>query len=124
MLKIDADDGIVVIVSTKRTRTDGPVLRKGPFKGKRVELASTVGIESLGNIGEDFMLNVFGLESGEYLITDLSSLHDFVGVDHMEFVDILAKIRRIYGLDMADLPSGSLLEIFKRLHERRPTETE
>ena len=120
-MKIDADDGIVVIVSTKRTRTDGSVLRNGPFKGKRVELASTTGIERLEDIADDFMLDIFGFEPGEYLITDLSSLHDFVGVDDMEFVDILARIRDVYRLDVADLPSGDLLEIFKRLHERRPT---
>ena len=67
------------------------------------------------------MLDVFGFEAGEYLITDLSSLHDFVGVDDMEFVDILSRIRHVYGLDVADLPSGNLIEIFKRLDERRPT---
>jgi len=58
-----------------------------------------------------------------YLITDLSSLHDFVSVDDMEFVSILARIRDVYRLDVADLPSGNLLEIFRRLHERaRATE--
>jgi hypothetical protein len=36
----------------------------------------------------------------------------------MEFVDILARIRDVYGLDVADLPNGNLLEIFQRLHER------
>jgi hypothetical protein len=36
----------------------------------------------------------------------------------MEFVDILARIRDVYGLDVADLPNGNLLEIFRRLHER------
>lgn len=87
------------------------------MKGKRVELASTTGIETLESIAEDVMLTIFGFEPGEYLITDLSSLHDFVGVDEMEFVDILARIRDAYRLDVADLPSGNLLEIFKRLHE-------
>jgi hypothetical protein len=123
LLKIVDDDGIVVNVSAKRTRASGPVLRKGPFKGKRIELASTAGIESLKNIADDFMLDIFGFEPGECLITDLSSLHDFVGVDDLEFVDILARIRNVYRLDVADLPSGNLLEIFRQLHERRPTET-
>ena len=109
-------------MSAKRTRGGGPVLSKGPFKGKRVEFASTTGIESLENIADDFMLNIFGFEPGEYLITDLSGLHDFVGVDEMEFVDILARIRDVYRLDVADLQSGNLLEIFKRLQEPRPTE--
>jgi hypothetical protein len=74
------------------------------------------------NIAEDFMLNILGFEAGEYLITDLSSLHDFVGVDDMECADILARIRDVYRLDVADLPSGNLLEIFERLDEGRPTE--
>ena len=89
--------------------------RKGPFKGKRVEFASTTGIDTLENIAEDFMLNIFGFEPGQYLVTDVSSLHDFVGVDDMEFVSILARIRDIYRLDVADLPSGNLLEIFRRI---------
>ena len=118
-MKIEDDDGIVVFVSARRTRTGAPVLRKGPFKGQRVEIASATGIQSFDDIAEDFMLDIFGFEPGEYLITDLSSRQDFVGVDYMEFVDILARIRDVYRLDVADLPSGNLLEIFKRLHERR-----
>ena len=98
---------------------DGPVLRKGPFKGKRVEFASTAGVETFADIAEDFMLDVFGFELGHYLITDLSSLHDFVGVDDMELVDILARIRDVYELDVADLRSGNLLEIFRRLNEQQ-----
>jgi hypothetical protein len=97
---------------------DSPVLRKGPFKGKRVEFASTAGIETFEDIAADFMVDIFGFEPGAYLITDLSSLHDFVGVDDMEFVDVLARIREVYGLDVTDLPNGNLLEIFKRLHEQ------
>lgn len=110
-------------VSARRISDRGRVLRKGPFKGKRVEFASTTGIDTLENIAEDFMFNIFGFEPGPYLITDLSSLHDFVGVDDMEFVSILARIRDVYRLDVADLPSGNLLKIFWRLHERsRATE--
>ena len=99
-------------------RHNGLVLRKGPLKGKRVEFASTKGLERFEEVAEDFMLDIFGFEAGHYLITDLSGLHDFVGVDDMEFVDILARIRDVYGLDVADLPSGNLLEIFRRLRER------
>ena len=51
---------------------------KGFFKGKRVELASTTGIQTFDEIAEDFMLTLFGFDPGQYLITDLSSLHDFV----------------------------------------------
>jgi hypothetical protein len=108
-----------ILDDVKRMSDHGPVLRKGPFKGKRVEFASTAGIERFEDIAEDFMLDIFGFEAGHYLITDLSSLHDFVGVDGMELVDILMRIREVYGLEVADLPSGNLLEIFRRLREQQ-----
>ncbi|MBI4263105.1 MAG: hypothetical protein HY657_01910 [Acidobacteria bacterium] len=119
-MKIGADDGIVVHRGGGDTRMndDSRVLRKGPFKG-RVEFASTVGIESFQEIAEDVMLNIFGSEPWDYLITDLSSLHDFAGVDDMAPRDMLAKIRDVYGLDVADLASANLLEIFRRLYEQR-----
>src|SRR6266542_5685380 len=93
----------------KRMTDDSRILRKGPFKGKRVDFASTGGIESFQEIAEDFMLNIFGFEPGDYLITDLSSLHDFAGVDDMEPRAMLTKIRDVYGLDVADLASANLL---------------
>ncbi|MBI3048603.1 MAG: hypothetical protein HYY76_09885 [Acidobacteria bacterium] len=77
------------------------------------------GIDAFQELAEDFMLDIFGFEPGEYLITDLSSLRDFVGVDDMEVVDMLARIREVYGLDVADLPNGNLLEIFRRLDKHR-----
>jgi hypothetical protein len=98
---------------------DSFVVRKGPFKGKRVELALTAGVRTFEEIAEDFMLTLFGFEPAQYLITDLSSLHDFVGVDDMDIGDMLARIRDIYKLDVADLPNGNLLEIFRRLHEQQ-----
>jgi hypothetical protein len=55
-LKFEGDDGIVVLVSAKRTHAGSPVLRKGPFKGKRVELASTAGIQTFDEIA---LLEIF-----------------------------------------------------------------
>ncbi len=81
--------------SSERMSDDRPVLRNGPFKGKRVEFASTAGVERFEDVAEDFMLDIFGFEPGHYLITDLSSLHDFVGVDDMELVDVLARVREV-----------------------------
>ena len=105
------DDGFLM---SKPSR----VLRRGPFKGKRIDLASTAGIEMYDDIAEDFMSAIFGFEPGQYLITDESSLHDFTGVDDMELVDIHRKIREVYALDVSDLKSGNLLEIFERLREQ------
>ncbi len=89
------------------------------FKGKKVELASTAGIELFDEVAREFMLQIFGLESGDYLITDESSVGDFAGVEDLQVFDIVEKVRRVYGLDVSDLQSGTLLDIFMRIHEQR-----
>ncbi len=118
-MKFDGDDGIVVLVSAKRTPRGNPLIRKGSLKGKRVELAPTTKIGRVDDIAESFMRDIFGFEPGHYLITVLSSLHNFVGVDDVEIRDMFARIRTVYRLDLADLPDGNLLEIFKRLQEHQ-----
>ena len=66
--------------ATSLMTKDNRILRRGPFKGKRIEMASTAGIEMFDDIAEDFMSNIFDLKAGQYLITDESSILDFVGV--------------------------------------------
>ena len=95
------------------------IIRSGPFKGKRIEFAPTTGIDMFREVAEDFMRRVFDFEPGAYLISDESSLFDFSGVEEMERKDIQQKIREVYDVDVSDLVSGSLLEIFARLHYRR-----
>ena len=97
---------------------DDHIIKNGPLKGKRIELASTSHIELFEAIAEEFMLRIFEFESDEYLITDESSLHDFKGVEEMELADIQKKITLIYGIDVSNLKSGRLLDIFVRIHER------
>lgn len=97
---------------------DEHIIKSGPLKGKRIEFASTSGIELFRSIAADFMLRILRFEAGEYLITDESSIHDFTGVEDMELADIKTKIAQIYDIDMSDLESGRLLEIFVRIHER------
>ena len=104
--------------NTKTMNEDGRIIKNGPLKGKKIEFASTSGIELFQAIAEEFMLRIFKFEAGEYLITDESSLSDFTGVDDMESADILERITEVYGIDVSDLRSGRLLEIFVRIHER------
>lgn len=103
---------------SKRTRTDNPTIRKGPLTGKRVELASTTGVVALEAIAEDFMLEIFGFEAGEYLFRISQVCTTFVGVDDMKAHDINAKVRAVYGLDLADLRDRNLLEVFNRLRDQ------
>jgi hypothetical protein len=98
---------------------DGRTIRRGPLKGKKIELASTVSISLFEGIANDFMGRVFGYEAGDYLITDESSLLDFVGVGDMELRDLEQKIRDVYGLDVSDPPTSKLIDIFVRIHERQ-----
>lgn len=97
----------------------GKVIPSGPFKGKKIEFASTQGIEICKEIAEDFMERIFDFEPGEYLITDESSLFDFTGLDEMEMTDIYKKIWGAYNLDVSDIESGNLLEIFTRIHKKK-----
>lgn len=55
---------------------------------------------------------VFKMERGTYLITDESSLHDFKGVEDMDLQDIYGEIHRAFNIDVTDIQSGNLLEIF------------
>lgn len=98
---------------------DDKIIPSGPFKGKKIELAPTTGIDMFWDIAEDFMSRIFDFAPGEYLITDESSLFDFTGLDEMEITDIHKKIREVYDLDVSDIRSGNLLEIFMRIHRRK-----
>jgi len=82
------------------------------MKGKVVELASTSGIEGHRELAAMFMSDIFDLESGDYLITDESSLHDFADGN---IGDILAKVEDLHGINIADVTNANLLEIFRRL---------
>lgn len=97
---------------------DDKIIRSGPLKGKRIEFAPTVGIAMFRDVAEDFMRRIFDFEPGDYLISDESSLFDFTGVDDMAFRDIQQKIQEVYDVEVSDLASGNLLEIFARLHYR------
>jgi hypothetical protein len=95
------------------------IIRSGPFKGKKIVLAPTHGIGAFASIAEEFMSAVFNMEPGAYLITDESSLHDFEDAEDMSLEDIQARIMSVFDVDMRDVRSGNLVEIFARIHRRR-----
>ena len=91
------------------------VIRSGPFKGKKIEFASTEGIGLFRDIANVFMLRIFDFEPGDYLITDESSLTDFVGVGDLKLNDMQRKIHALYGVDVSDVEDGNLLQILGRI---------
>jgi hypothetical protein len=100
-------------------KKDSRIISRGPFKGKRIEFTPTTGINKLLEISEDFMIKIFGLELGEYLISDESTLYDFIGLDEMELPEIHKKIQEMYNIDASDIKSRNLLEIFKRINDSK-----
>ncbi len=98
---------------------DNRIIPGGPFKGKKIKFAPTAGVDMFLDISEEFMKKIFDFQPGEYLITDESSLHDFTGLDEMELTDIQRKIQGGFDIDVSDIESGNLLEIFMRIHRRR-----
>jgi hypothetical protein len=95
---------------------DNNIIPSGPFKGKKIELAPTDGVDMFQSLAEEFMEAIFGMEPGSYLITDGSRLHDFKGVGDLELADMHRKIRCVYDVDVSDIQSGNLVEIFTRIH--------
>jgi len=65
------------------------------------------------------MKKVLGLEPGEYLISDESSLYDFTDPNEKELPDIHNKIQEMYNIDISDIKSRNLLEIFKRINDSK-----
>ncbi len=97
-------------------RKPGKIIPSGPLKGKRIELAPTDELDMFRSFADEFMQEIFCMEPGSYLITDESSLRDFLGVDDLELVDIHRKIREVYGVDVSNIVSVNLVEIFARIH--------
>ena len=93
----------------------GKIIRSDPFKGKRIELAPTEELDIFRSFADEFMEEIFCMEPGSYLITDESSLRDFQGVEDLELPDIHRKIREVYSVDVSDIVSGNLIEVFARI---------
>lgn len=95
----------------------GKVIPSGPFKGKRIELAPTGDLDMFRSLAEEFMETILYMEPGSYLITDESGVRDFKGVEELELPDMHRRIREVYGVDVSDIVSGNLVEIFARIHK-------
>jgi hypothetical protein len=94
------------------------IISRGPFKGKKIVFAPTTGVDMFLKISDEFMQKIFDFAPGEYLISDESSLHDFTGLNEYDLTDIREKILDVYDLDISDIESGNLLDIFKRIHNK------
>ena len=91
-----------------------------PRPGKRVPIkfASTERVDRYPDIAERFLREIVGFTSkSPVFISDQSSLGDFsIGDGAKEYVK---KIRQVFGIDVTDIESGNLADIFERIHKAR-----
>ena len=106
-------------VDATKMSKDGKVITRGRFKGKKITFASTERIEDFTRLADDFMEQVFEIESGEYLITDESDVLDFTEMGSSDTSEIWKRIEGIYGVALADVGSGRLVDIFTEIARRR-----
>ena len=86
---------------------------KDRFKGMKFECAPTSGVDTFQAIAAVFMKRILELDFEECLVTDESSIYDFVDFTEAE---LRRRILAEYNLDIPGIKSGNLLEIFRLIH--------
>lgn len=83
----------------------------GPGTKVPIQFAARTRVDRHAKLAKDFIERILGLEWA--WISDESSLSDF----HEEETDeaLVQKIRTTYGVDVSDISSGNLAEIFDRI---------
>lgn len=81
-----------------------------------VEFASTRRIEQHADLAADFLQRVLGLRREECFISDQSSLWDFHDQETNEHLN--GRIVELYGVDVLDMESALLADIFDRIAEK------
>jgi hypothetical protein len=86
---------------------------------KKFILSPTDLVEAFQEIADRFMLDIFELEPGEYIITDESDIRDFTSFGTSDTGPIWRQVAEAYGLSRADVGSERLVKIFQTISERR-----
>ena len=94
-------------------------IKRGRFRGKKVSYASTDRIEDFRRLADDFMMELFDLHQGDYLITDESSLRDFTEFGSSDTSALWLRISEMYAIAKSDVSSERLVDIFAEIQRRR-----
>lgn len=86
-----------------------------PGSSVPIEFAPTDDIDKYSSIARDFFQKILGMNFDQCFVSDLSSLWDFPRVSDEERVFEL--IKQTYNVDVSDIKTGNLVQIFKRLQE-------
>jgi len=85
------------------------------FEGKKIEFASTARVKAAGDLADDFMFEIFEFDTGEYFITDESSLSDFTEFGSSNVDPLWKLIEAQYRIDRTDVASEKLVVIFEAI---------
>jgi hypothetical protein len=101
-------------MTKRKTGTTGPVATEKKFALSPIDL-----VEAFQEIADRFMLEIFELEPGEYIITDESDIRDFTSFGISDTGPIWRLVVDAYGLSRDDVGSERLVKIFQTISERR-----
>jgi len=105
----------------KRDDKRWKIVPPGTFAGKKITIASTDEVEANVDVASEFMSSIFELEPGDYAMSDESDILDFMPFDELSTDEVWSRIKKRYGVALADVGSGRLVDIFKAITARRGT---
>lgn len=85
------------------------VLKKGPFKGRTLVMGSDTRLTAHGDLIPEFMHEILGIDA--FLITDESSLYDFLDADVNDTKYMWANITHVYGITREEVNSDCIVDI-------------
>ena len=98
------------------------ILPPGTSAGKKFTFASTEEAEASTDLASEFMSSIFELDPGDYAMSDESDILDFMPFDERSTDEVWSCIKSQYGVTLADVGSGRLVDIFKAIAARRGTQ--
>lgn len=94
-------------------------IKRGKYKGKKITFASSNRIDELRKVADEFMFEVFEYCAGEYLISDESTLEDFIALESGNVEPIWKCIENCYGIRDKDVSSNKLVDIISEIDNRK-----
>ncbi len=85
-----------------------------------LEFASQERIAAYSSLADEFLQSVFGVKGA--WISDESSLWNFTSEDSLDRCH--ARIRSLYAVDVSDIQSGNLADIFERIAQSKMNQTD
>lgn len=86
---------------------------------RKITFASTETIETLGDLLDEFMWEVFELQPGDHLTTDEADLRDYAFLDSWDTTEIWARITEVYGVAREDVANERVTSVLAAIQRRK-----